>query len=526
MDSSTILTMLGLTAAVLAIIPKESKLDLSLRISKFDWTVIIVSLIFIHYIMYYPVINELGFKYNFGKWKFGFNENNTTYLIFVFMSLYLIIRFRFFKINKGNIEKFSELLEQLILKKKYEEASILVEKYFKDIEKIKRSTSFINRLVYKIKPKNDFDMCFEIEERTDSCKFMVNEFLIKLSSIITVDDSYKDKASAIVSRMFNNKGFIKFFAESKPYYFLELLTSKSLYSDIQIKNFFNGLIDDKSSVFYYEIENNQNLKSGNRYFLDPNNKLLFGLLSDCSLAKDLAVYKPIGDRVNDLLDYDDKLIDKYNEPLGNYYESGLYQCPIYCGLQFFNIMIFESLYQNIKWHMWLYYYQSFTKKIIKDLNVESKIDLSKEWPTPFHFHLYTITTNCLDWVYEVDAIENKNILNIDGSDLNHDNGSILKSSILCLGNITYQIISTNKLSRDFKLYILEIVLRELVNNRFTDNYNLVNKLVMKSIVYNGYFNKIDIAYAQDLHEIFSEVDHVITSELDDFKDLLETVLMS
>ncbi|MBE3769531.1 hypothetical protein HJ207_17560 [Vibrio parahaemolyticus] len=137
MDSSTILTMLGLTAAVLAIIPKESKLDLSLRISKFDWTVIIVSLIFIHYIMYYPVLNELGLKYNFGKWKFGFNENNTTYLIFLFISLYLMIRFRFFKINKGNIEKFSELLEQLILKKKYEEASILVEKYFKDIEKIK-----------------------------------------------------------------------------------------------------------------------------------------------------------------------------------------------------------------------------------------------------------------------------------------------------------------------------------------------------------------------------------------------------
>ncbi|TOR02600.1 hypothetical protein CGG83_25270, partial [Vibrio parahaemolyticus] len=76
-----------------------------------------------------------------------------------------------------------------------------------------------------------------------------------------------------------------------------------------------------------------------------------------------------------------------------------------------------------------------------------------------------------------------------------DNGSILKSSILCLGNITYQIISTNKLSRDFKLYILEIVLRELVNNKFNDNYNLVNKLVMKSIVYNGYFNKVDLAYA-------------------------------
>ncbi|WP_429236139.1 hypothetical protein [Aeromonas salmonicida] len=525
MDSGNILTMLGLIAAVLAIIPKESKLDLSLRISKFDWIVIITCLISIHYIMYYPVLNAFGLEYNFGTWKYGFTENNATYLIFLFISLYLTFRFRTFNINNSNVKKFGELLEQLVLKKKYDEASHLIEKYFKDIEKIRYSDNLRNKIAKKLRPKNDFEALLDIENKVPSNKFISDKTFIKLSSVIRVDDTYRDYASTIIYRLFQNKGFISFLAEFRPYYLLKTLTSKSLRSEVPLKQFFNSLIDDKSSVFYYEIENNTNLEAEERYYIDPNNKLLFGLLHDCKVAKEMAVYKPIGDKISDLIDYDSKLIEKYNEPLGNYHENGLYQCPIYCGLQFFNIMILESLHQNIKWHMWLYYYQSFTRKIIKSLNTES-MDVDREWPTPFHFHLYKMTGDCLGWIYARISDEKHNTLKLDNLELIHDNNSILKSSILCLGNLAYQIISTNKLSRTFKVYILEIILKRIRNNGYNSLQESANKLLVKSIIYNGYANKLDSTYIEMLSDLFHEVDHLITSELYEFKHILNIALKS
>jgi hypothetical protein len=349
LDSSTVLTMLGLITAVYAIIPKENKLDLSLRISVVDRIVILASLIAIHYIMYYPILNELGFKYNFGVWKFGFNRNNTTYLIFLLLSIYLVVKFKLFRVNKNNISKFSDVLEQLLIKKKYDEVSHLLEKYFGDVETVSNSNKLRNKLAFFIKPKAEFDILLGVKKSHFNFKY--DKYMLKLSEIISVDEGYKENALVIISRIFNNKGFIKFLSELKPYYLLDLLKEKSLRSEVPFKLFINNLIDDKSSVFYYEIENTQNLVANNRYFLHPNNKFLFGLLKDCNVAKEVSVYKPIGDKINDLIDYDHKLIKKYNEPLGNYYENGLYECPVYCGLQFFNIMISESLHQQVKWHM-------------------------------------------------------------------------------------------------------------------------------------------------------------------------------
>ncbi len=71
MDSSSILTMLGLIVAIYAIIPRESKLDLRVRISTADKIVVFISLIIVHYIMFYPILNNMGLKVNFGPWLWG-----------------------------------------------------------------------------------------------------------------------------------------------------------------------------------------------------------------------------------------------------------------------------------------------------------------------------------------------------------------------------------------------------------------------------------------------------------------------
>ncbi len=134
--------------------------------------------------------------------------------------------------------------------------------------------------------------------------------------------------------------------------------------------------------------------------------------------------------------------------------------------------------------------------------------------------------NCLGWIYGLDFHSQQKIFKFNNTLPTHDNSSILKSSILCLGNLVYQIISNDKLSSDFKLYILEIVLRQLVNHKNADGYSLVNQALMKSIIYNGYANKLNCDYTIELYEMLDTVDHMITFELDEFKDLLETAIDS
>ncbi|UXI04241.1 hypothetical protein [Photobacterium sp. TY1-4] len=523
MDSSSILTMLGLVVAIYAIIPRESKLDLNIRISTVDKIVILFSLITVHYIMFYPVLNNMGLKVNFGPWLWGFDQKNTTYLIFLCLSLYLYFKIKHAKISSKNIGKLAELVEQLIIDKKFAEASVLIERSIGGIEKIDERTSFRNWLSKKIRPQDEFSYFLGSEVKSDGYfkKKYSRQFKLMADKIRKNDES-KEIASALIIRVFNDKSFIKYLSISKPYFLLSVLKRKTICGEQPLKLFIYSLIEDLGSVYYFEFENNQNLLTRHRYYLSPSNQFLNGIFSDCNICKDLAIYKPVGDKVCDLIDYDRKLVCKYNESLGNYYESHKFQCPVYTGIQFFNVMILESMHQGIQWHMWLYYYQSFTKKILKNMNPDSSVDESTEWPTPFHFHLYTMITNCLDWIYECQDIDGGSAFKFNGVSLTHDNSSILKSSALCLGNMIYSIVSSSKISNDFKVYIIEIVLREIENNKHDVRFSDIHHVMMKSILFNGFHNKRDINYLTSFKVLYDDVDHMIKFELKDFDELLNS----
>lgn len=515
--------MLGLIVAIYAIIPRESKLDLRVRISTADKIVVFISLIIVHYIMFYPILNNMGLKVNFGPWLWGFDQKNTTYLIFLFLSLYLYLKIKYARINSKNIDKFSELVEELIINKKFPEASVLIEKNIKSIEDIDGGVSFRNWLAKKINPQDELSYFLKDEEKSDS--YFKEKYSVQIKLIadkIRKNDESKEIASALIIRVFNDKSFIKHLSISKPYFLVDVLKRKTICSEQIIKLFINSLIEDLGSVYYFEFENNQNLLTSNRYYLNPSNHFLNGIFSDCSICKDLAIYKPVGDKVCNFIDYDKKLVCKYNESLGNYYENHKFQCPVYTGIQFFNVMILESMHQGIQWHMWLYYYQSFTGKILKNMNPDSSVDESVEWPTPFHFHLYMMITNCLDWIYECQDVDGESVFKFNGTSLAHDNSSILKSSALCLGNMIYSIISSSKISNNFKVYIIEIVLRNIKDNKYDLRLSDIHHVMMKSILFNGYHNKIDFNYLTSFKELCDDVDHMIMFELKDFDKLLNS----
>jgi hypothetical protein len=521
LDPSGILTILGLAVAVYAIIPREKRLDIGLRISNTDWLIIGTTLVVVHYIIYFPVLKEIGFAFDLGYWRYGFNEENSIYLIFLGLGAFLIIRAKMARVKRSNISSANELFEELILEKKYGEVALLTEQHIREITKVKRSDSYRNQLANNIRPASYFDTHFE-KKKPGYLDMHFSKQLIWISSRIEKDDGKSEVATNIIRRLINNYGFVRHLSISRPYLGITIIEIDTGFTEDFLKNFIYSLLENEGSIYYYELEHTQNLTSNNRYYLSKSNRLLQYLFNDIKVSEKLAIYKPVGDKVCEFIEYDEKLIVRYNEPLGTYYESQRFKCPIDSSIHFFEIMIIESMHQGIRWHMWLYYLPTFVRKILDKLKPSPDVDLSSEWPTPFYYILYHIVSVMLDWLDEYSHVDDKSQLQMENENLCHDNGSIPKSTVLALGNIVFMIISSHSVSEHFKTDILEIVLRHLRDKSHDDDQASLNRVLMKSILRNGFHNKLDREYIEIFQEYYQAVDHVIRFELEEFNTLLES----
>lgn len=90
-DTSALLTMLGLIAAVWAVVPSTARLSFRLSLNWFDWLVIWAALLFIHGFFFEPVLTTFGFP-TFGPWLWGFDKSATQYLLFLLLAAFVYWR--------------------------------------------------------------------------------------------------------------------------------------------------------------------------------------------------------------------------------------------------------------------------------------------------------------------------------------------------------------------------------------------------------------------------------------------------
>jgi len=517
-DPSGLIAILGFFVAVVAIIPREKRLDLRIRFSIFDLGVIIFCFALIHYIIYFEVFKKLGLTTELGSWQLGYNQNNIIYLIFLALSAFLIIRAKFSKIGPSNIHIANDLFEQLLFEEKYFEVGLLTERYIEDISSISKSQSLFNKLAKKILPITKFEAHFQLKKPSLLDKIFPKQ-RIWLSSILDHEDEISEVAGHMLQRLVSHAGFVRYLSISRPYLAIKIIKTNTYFSTTFVDNFIDGLLDHQEGIYYFELEHTTSTIS-NRYKLSKNNKFLYYLLSDVRISESLGIYQPIGDKVCSLIEYNKEIIEKYNQPLRTYYDKGRFKCPLDSSIHFFEIMILESMHQGIRWHMWLYYFPTFTKKILAKLNPSEEVDLEREWPTPFYYLLYQIVKVMLNWLEEYSHVENKQAIEIDNENLTHDNGSIPKSTTLALGNILYELVSSDSITNKFKVYIFEIVARHIRDLSHDPHQERLNRLLMKSIVYNGFHNQTNQKYIHQLRSIYEQIDHLLRFELEEFNELL------
>lgn len=342
-----------------------------------------------------------------------------------------------------------------------------------------------------------------------------------------VDDNYhtifhsgatdKENFSNKIKRELLDRQFITYIANFKPYFGLRIIIDTEL--DFFIHEFadlyFEALLRNKDSALYREIENNQNLSRLHRYSIPESNRIIYSFFSNISLAKDLEVYRPIGEGVIDILNKQQrKERDVYNEYQEGYIgERQTFDNPIFIGIRFFDIMIMESIYQKVDWHMWLYYYSHFVDKICKNYRINEYSQPETEFPSTYSYLLYEITSNLRHWIELIEDDTAKIKQKLQHVDCSHENNNILKSSIICLVQCSHHILDTDAIPPRFKEYLTYIMFNlyfklALSTKKIAREYGKVIACCISYGIQN--YGKGDSVYRRLLIEHLGSFDKVTT----------------
>lgn len=496
-----LLTFAGLLLAMLAIITRARRLDLQLRWSHIETLATIPAIIAVFYLQFYQVFKSYGYHLGWLDWNFsahGITPEKTSFVVVLVLSLFLWFRLRKARLPRRKIVQFRRLGEELMHQGNHAELLLLLEMHLSKTVKVLRGGYWDQRFREKIENmvKPSIEYLLRQKEKKGILPIGAKKLIFAvikpaLPLFLKLIPSYEkqvDAAAEILRNILLKESLTKSIVSLKPYFGLQLLELNVYDKHEFMDAYFREFMTDISSVFYFEIKNNQNIGTISYYIL-PTNRLLFYLFNDATVAKNLSVWKPVGEFVLTLLDEMEKAsVDKYNFRMDDYYEEGKWKCPIFTGIRFFDIMVKAALEQNIRWHMWLYYLDHFTKTICRNFNPDPRLsDESHEFPTKYSYLLYHIISTLVDWIRTVqDLPEDQANAKLESISLyKHENGNIVKCSIFCLGRCIKEIVITPEMPERFRRNRVDSAFRLFFDLRANPKTADYAKVLLEVLMYGG-----------------------------------------
>ena len=495
-DTTSLLTILGVIAAVWALITPNARLRLRFCLAWWDWVIVGFAFLLSNYLVFSPALKSLGLYFSFGPWKWGLDSSSAVYIISLAVAIYVFVRLKKPKLSVGRTRVFLELVENLHLTKRYDD---LAQLFAPQIEKL-----------------------ILIIDRP-----LKNRFYDKVTEKLGITNSQiaAEHVHEALLNIVSSPELINHFALAHPSLGLELFKIESKVRSDFSSNFISALLSSPNSRLYVELKNNLNISRGHRLLIPKRNRILHFFFSNAKFAADLAIYRDIGEDLYWRLDEDENLISRLNKPLGSYYEISRYKCPIYSGITLFEIMVHEGIHQALNDHLWLYYYEHFAIRIINNMNMQLD-EYSGEWETPFHFllcHLFSVAT---DWAEQCEWIDENEIPKENKEIDNFDPHYISKESTKLLGSMLRLILPSHKLTSASKKNILSMVVSCYI--RLKNNKNLedvANSLLISTTI--GEFNLATSYYLRELLKIFNTLDYYsFKKEAPEFKRAIESAIQS
>lgn len=489
MSPEALVTVFSVAIAAFAIVPTEKRLDLQIRLQWFDYLLVTAGIALVHYILFLPVLRELDVAPDLGAWRWGLTNELATYAIIAVLALYVILRAKKGRLGRRGIFRFKELTERLLFARRYSELIFLLERNFPQLVRISHNNFWQPRLRKKLAPPPYVDIS-RLQREAKPRYRMQTAIAKKAGGLLHSFNATAEAANETLHRALLSDGMQFQIATVSPYFGTQVLghiiPQRLEFQDKWIW----ALLEDRASVIYYEIEHNQNLhpSSSRRYCFHPENRILHFYFHDAKVAHDLHVCAPVAEFLHDYLDRLNRDLeqDRYSQSLDLYYEKDRWRCPVHACLRIFEFAVSEALYQDIPWHMGLFELTHVVSKIIRNLDPDPSVDMTAEWPTPYHHMLYEIVSMLTDWIRGAAEVGNGHRNSVMKSTrLDHENNNIPKSSVIVLGFVLAKIFRSQVVGVAFQAYILEIVLREIGELEGHPRASAYSELLVEAIAHEN-----------------------------------------
>ena len=545
MTIDSLIQIIALIIAIYALVPRVRQLELRIKVGVFELVLGFVYFAFVLYLLFYDVFLYVGLA---PKWTLdtimGVTPSMASFPITLSFILFLWWRVRSNVLPRKSIYKFRELAEELLQRGEYSELISLLDRYWNSLIKIEHNQYFIQKIknnvekfLTKSSPERTLrdllmslsnDELNDLENDLKSLRIEENNLKTKLKTFfhhifssvaqlfLKILPNYEltsDVAGELIRTIFSKDDFVDSLSRTRPYFALELL--KTDYFP-EKKSFFEHyikcLMRNPSSVFYYEISRIYDSPGKYDQEIPQSLRLIYFLLNDARDAEKSAIWSPIGDEVLYHLEYLSAKPDEdyYNFSINDFggNDDKVLGSPIHLAIHFFDLMVGRALYQNVRWHMWLYYFPHIVDKIIENYKPHASVDLTAEWPTRYSYFIYLIIKVHEDWMEEVKRIIPNRLkdLLVKNTGNYHENDNIPKSSLIALGFSLEKILFSDAISVKLKDYLVGIVFRlylELATTPLTEDYAKVLLSIFRS---EGIFSTRDLK--SKLKESFNRIDKI------------------
>lgn len=527
---------LGLVVAIFALASPVARYRLRLQ-GAWLWFPSILSLIVTVYLL---LFNEIGLICK-SEWcqKFELdgpnplNPNKLAFVLAISWLCYVAALSKRTSVGPRQIPVLSQLVNRLALEKRNGELVDFVAPHIDLIVQTANRQLFRQNLLDRIRNHGRRNPYLElmprpVEPSTHGWQKIFTPLqsalfygLKPLVAMLPSDDEKETSAKSILRVLYLNKNVVEYVCLERPMIAISLMKNKSIYDYDYSDKAFKIMTSHGESQLNIEISLNQSTKDC-FYFIDPQNQIIHALFSDTKVAEDLEVYRPIGNHPIELLDEN---TNNYREVISQQKprnDDYLWRDPSYRMIFFFDIMVRSAMRDKIEWHMWLFYFNYLTEKIVGFMDhSHPEYDPDKEFPNFGYYLIYEIFSTYGSWLDAARCCpEDSPAIQVKDSSPNHDNGSILKSTILSIGQSLRYLIESKETSDEYISYILEIIFRRYRRLSALPNGKVLQEALLNSLISRGVYG-LNPEYGDRLRYCFAQVDHMIRFEVPEFEQALQ-----
>jgi membrane protein implicated in regulation of membrane protease activity len=512
---SNLLALLAFVVAVYSMLSAEKKLDIQLRFSFRSYIFLLLILSCVLYMVFLPVLVSLDLIVPL-PWFPGFNPQLASFSYIVVAFLFLLYKSKSCRLPKAKYKRWLEQTTKLLHEQKFEILSAIFDRYssqiIREITKPSKRIKIINWLNYK-KTTGYEALLLRVEQghkindvkseisRFDSFK---NGFLSFFASILSKKVSRVRFLTESISKLLKSKAFVNYLIINNPMLCARFMSVRFNGADEYTTNALSKLIEDKSSILYREIKDNQNCSYTGEYTLDESSQFINYFFTDLKLVSSISMWKPIGDSTINYIKDQKGPTNFYNLPYQyRYYDEGKWQCQIFMSVTFFEIMVSRAIFERHTDHMFLMYLEYFARDIVANYEPSNEVNLEIEYPTHFDYLMYEILDTLCRWSESAAYLDLATVTN-------SEKARAYPEWWACrtLGQTLRLIMLSNKFSIRQHVYYLTKLVRTLKTLDQKDK-RLYSKTALMGFLEEDEHSRVDANALQKLSNAYANIDHVL-----------------